>query len=861
MRVSLSRWWRPVAAAAAMVLASTIAVPATALATETEPPEIDETSTQAPVEKTETETPTPEEGSVDPQAEDDFEVEITPFSVPQPNNSQSVVTVKVGSHRTGTDNGTIQPLAGATLGLFSSQNANSPVSDTWARCTSDADGDCSFTIPNTNSGGTNRDRALYVKAIEAPEGYHIAGSNRLGTGNPPSADGSTYSFRVGEPGGFFQPDWILRGGQTYRSTQHFMISSDNGSNTASNGVFQFVKDNPVIKQCGIDVALIFDLSGSVAGSQNQLVQASNTFVDALTGTDSSVSLYTFSTLSPATAWGSNSNTDTVLVPNHPVQQSVSTTSGADEVKAWYTNNNGNANFTPSGGTNWDRGLYQPVQSNNDYDVAIVLTDGNPTFHGTNHAGNGNLTRFTEVEEGIFSANALKEKGTRVVAVGVGGGVTSAASGLNLSSISGPNKGSDYFQTQNYAEAAAALQAMIAESCAGNITVVKQVVDSNTTGEDITGATPAAGWEFSAESSNSSVTFDPNSAQSTTGETSETGAVEFSLDFSNPSDLTDVTIEETIRDDYSLVTQDGQNAVCVDISNGNAPVEVQNDGEFGFTLADIASSANISCTVYNRPPVPHGSLTLIKDFDINYGGSDSTDPWTLTATKSDEDIALQFESGETNEQVEPGDYVIGEFYGEGSEGSVANAGYEHRSTVCTVDGNDAEISDDSSVTVAAGTDVVCTLTNADLPGSVEWLKVADNGSALNGSVWLLQGPGLPDGGVEIGDDHERNNGTETGVFIIDELWWGDYKLTEVQAPAGFVKSDAEYTFTISGEELHWAFDENFVNKPVQPGTLPLTGAFGGGLPYIAGAAAIIALIAVGWYTLRRKRATGDTLLDS
>ena len=66
-----------------------------------------------------------------------------------------------------------------------------------------------------------------------------------------------------------------------------------------------------------------------------------------------------------------------------------------------------------------------------YDVALVLTDGNPTYYGPTARGPGNFTRFIEVENGIFSANALKARDTRVLAVGIG---AVGASKDNLASV-------------------------------------------------------------------------------------------------------------------------------------------------------------------------------------------------------------------------------------------------------------------------------------------------------------------------------------------------------------------------------------------------------------------------------------------
>src|SRR5699024_6903174 len=85
------------------------------------------------------------------------------------------------------------------------------------------------------------------------------------------------------------------------------------------------------------------------------------------------------------------------------------------------------------------------------DLAIMVTDGLPTYYGPNASGLGNDTRFIEVEQAIYSANALKEQDTRVLAVGVGDGIS--GSPANLAAVSGPSGYSagqsaneaDYFQ--------------------------------------------------------------------------------------------------------------------------------------------------------------------------------------------------------------------------------------------------------------------------------------------------------------------------------------------------------------------------------------------------------------------------------
>ena len=193
-----------------------------------------------------------------------------------------------------------------------------------------------------------------------------------------------------------------------------MLSSGAANFTASGGIWQQSRVNPGIAQsCGIDVALILDLSGSVGPSLPQLKQAADTFVNALQGTPSRMSLFSFSDATPAA--GANAN--------YPSLISVSTAAQATAFKNRY------AAWTANGFTNWDRGLGAADAANspaNNFDLAVVITDGNPTAYNQPPQGLGN-NRFRETENGIFSANGLKQgpdanpSPTRVIAFGVGDG--------------------------------------------------------------------------------------------------------------------------------------------------------------------------------------------------------------------------------------------------------------------------------------------------------------------------------------------------------------------------------------------------------------------------------------------------------
>ncbi|MEI2643983.1 MAG: DUF5979 domain-containing protein [Candidatus Nanopelagicales bacterium] len=294
-----------------------------------------------------------------------------------------------------------------------------------------------------------------------------------------------------------------------------------------------------------------------------------------------------------------------------------------------------------GGTNWDQGIYQVAQSNEKYDVAIVLTDGSPTYYGKPAAGPGGSTNFRTVEEAVFSANALKAKSTRVIGFGVGSGVSNG--GANLQAISGTAINSDYYQTSDYVAAGNALRDLALGSCKGSISVVKKIVPWDAPAGTTNGATLATTpWTFGATTTTSGVTIDPASTQTDT----TTGAASFNLTFPGTTSTAAVTLQETQQAGYTLQQVGGKNAECVQVgTNPPVTVGVTDVGATGFT-AEANKSYPVSCTVYNRQPSPTGSLKILKTvsnpdgatLDPNYAypiqykcGTNGT--WTDAAVKA------------------------------------------------------------------------------------------------------------------------------------------------------------------------------------------------------------------------------------
>ncbi|WP_183407925.1 vWA domain-containing protein [Nocardioides marmoriginsengisoli] len=406
-------------------------------------------------------------------------------AVPTPAGDEAVISVRTGGDRLSGGIGAtaVSRLAGVKLALYADATAQDPIAEPWATCTSDAGGDCSFVVPDTDPGGANEDRRFVVRQLAAPAGWLVnpslstGGANSEGTARP-------YLFETGTE---------LRAGATYLSQRDFMFAPQTTANMtnlgASSGIWQSSRVNPSVRSgCGLDVALILDLSSSVGEELPELKHAADALVDGLVGTNSRVATFSFSNGSPAPNG----------TPNHPALAPVETQTGADAVKAGY------ASWAVGGGTNWDAGMFAAGTASPQYDVAVVVTDGHPSVYGSpQQSFNSSWDRFKEMEYSIFSANLLKSQGTRVLAVGIGTLLTGDADALNLAAISGPTKydgtnadAADYYQAASFGAAGDALATVAESFCAPKLHLEKRIArvqDVNDNG--VNDAGDKIWWEF------------------------------------------------------------------------------------------------------------------------------------------------------------------------------------------------------------------------------------------------------------------------------------------------------------------------------------------------------------------------------
>ncbi|MCL3789384.1 VWA domain-containing protein [Actinomyces sp. AC-19-1] len=504
-------------------------------------------------------------------------------AAPQAGYSESVVVVSVVGARAA--NGTKLPLPGVRL---TGTLGNGSV----FYCTSDAEGDCAFTVPSTGSRQPNRNQVMTVTYTEddVPAGWYA--NTRLAVkGRGDWSPVQSVQYRMTTP--------RLEGGRTYRSGASGFTGS--GLPTTTGGWQASIGNPSFPQQCGLKVAIVMDLSSSVRPEHvEQAKRAANSFVDVLTGTPSSIGVYTFGSVAPAAGMTNLSAT------------AVSTPEGAQRVKQSI------ASWTHlTQGTNWDRGLSQ-LQGQG-YSVVMFITDGLPTFYGTRPYAQGNTTRFDVTEEAIASANALKSEGARVVAFGVGSGVSSTAAAANLRAISGQSAGSDYFQTTDYAVAAEQLKALASGACRQTVTVVKQTVPY--TYDASTSPALADGWTFEATTAGGATFADgttnatgvTGAAESQTG----TGATEFRFEVPWASATGTMTLTETQQPGYSLVQQGGANAACYKLSDDGSrvPISVTDAADGGFTIP-VSAQNQISCYVINREPAPVATVTVSKKWMVD-----------------------------------------------------------------------------------------------------------------------------------------------------------------------------------------------------------------------------------------------------
>ncbi len=258
-----------------------------------------------------------------------------------------------------------------------------------------------------------------------------------------------------------------------------------------------VKNPDLQASCGLDVILVLDESGSISGSSIDAVRnAAQAFVSGLLNTGSRLAIVEFN-----------------AVARRPIEYTLVTSATQQQVFLPYifaTAPGGHAaNYNPaqSSGvpptTNWDDALEEVklINFNKGFAPLVVfITDGEPTAYNldaddeaggfVSSGGNQSVWRA------IIEANAVKNQGSHLLAVGINLGFSGLAKLMDVSGTDVYTSGSlnlittDLMVVTNFAALQTELAKIAVQLCQSSLVINKQV----NTG-DGSGFVPAAGWQF------------------------------------------------------------------------------------------------------------------------------------------------------------------------------------------------------------------------------------------------------------------------------------------------------------------------------------------------------------------------------
>ncbi len=280
---------------------------------------------------------------------------------------------------------------------------------------------------------------------------------------------------------------------------------------------------------------------------------------------------------------------------------------------------------------------------------------------------------------------------------------------------------------------------------------------------------------------------PDSAQDFNFTTTGTGLNNFTLD-----DDADGTLSNT---QTFLNLNSGNFTVTEAASSGYTTTVVCTDPSSNTTTSDVNRTASINlgagetveCTFTNT--LQQGTLTLQKTVIKDNGGVAVDTAWTLSASGATPISGVEGDASITNAAVNSGSYNLSE--------SIGPVGYTASDWVC-VGGTQ---NDGDTVTVAAGQNVTCTITNNDNAPSLTLVKevINDNGGTAVAGNWTLVATGYDPASPDA----------------------GTYNLSETGGPTGYTQTSLTCSDTGSAQvtSVTLSLGENvtctFVNNDVAP----------------------------------------------
>ena len=399
--------------------------------------------------------------------------------------------------------------------------------------------------------------------------------------------------------------------------------------------------------CGIDVMLVLDESGSIGNNAQNVRDAARAFLDALSGTGSSVSIVDFST------------TARQQVPYTTVTQDSIT-----KVFVPYLKNG----YAPNGWTNWEAAFQVVKQANatrggTKADMVFFITDGDPTAHNT---ATGTVTGLTEgdataLRRAAAEADLVKAQGSHVLAMGVGAAVTQDDSARRLTAISGFDRyptpqsdlgKADYTLIQDFDDLAAALREFAVALCQASVSVTKLVDEGDGTYRS------DPGWSFTATVSTSPGSYawvkppTPPTPGPRTQVTDDDGVVTFQWKPENATATSQVSVEEHRRPGYEPVDWE-----CVKNAPGRTRKVTRRGTGRRLATGTLGPNEYARCTFRNR--IVPGTIEIEKRASpqsgqaFSFTGSAPIGNFTLT------DDGAKGPSFRTFSGLAPGTYAVTE----------------------------------------------------------------------------------------------------------------------------------------------------------------------------------------------------------
>ena len=390
--------------------------------------------------------------------------------------------------------------------------------------------------------------------------------------------------------------------------------------------------------------------------------------------------------------------------------------------------------------------------------------------------------------------------------------------------------------------------------AASVTLTKQVTDpvAGTT-------TPASGWTLGTTATATTGTATVLPSEAPKQQTDAAGRAIWSVLFGSAASRATLTISEEQRTgfvfDRGSCTVDGV-ATAVTFTTSGSIVSAN--------LAGVGSGAAVACTIVNRPAA---NLTLVKN--VSFGSAVPSD-WTLSATAPSGSPALAGPSGRAGTAAVSARPVTPGVAYRLSEASPLTTYVQVGAWQC-VDAAGAAIpvSAASDVTLTAGTNATCTVTNAtatltlvkEVVGEqagfrpADWTITATPDVYSGGTVPTQSRPGaVYNASGNAANTFEVRPGhgytlSETPTRSGSRLAYQTLRLERLVGSTWTTVPSSAITAPAAGQTAVY----RFVNAPVQPTTLPLTGGTSADMFTIAGAAMLgLLVIAVFLRSMRRRR---------